>query len=84
MYKIEFTERGYRDLKKITPEVRKRIIDKIAFFSTQENPLSFAEYLINFAIGQYRFRIGDYRVICDVEEEVIVILRVGNRREIYK
>jgi len=84
MYNIEFTERGYKDLKKITPEVRKRIINKVVFFSQQKNPLHFAEYLINSEIGQYRFRIGDYRVICDVEESSLLILRVGHRREIYK
>jgi len=84
MYTIEFTERGYKDLKKITPKIRKRIIDKLVFFSRQENPLHFAEYLINFEIGQYRFRIGDYRVICDVDRECLLVLRVGHRREIYK
>ena len=84
MYTVEFTERGYVDLKKITPEVCKRIINKLVFFSSQEAPLHFAEYLINSEIGQYRFRIGDYRVICDVEGGNLLILRVGHRREIYK
>jgi len=84
MYSIEFTERGFKDLKKITPKVRKRIVDKMAFFSKQHSPLHFADYLINFEIGQYRFRIGDYRVICDVERNTLLILRIGHRREIYK
>jgi len=84
MYVIAFTERGYKDLKKISPEIRKRIVNKMAFFSAQAYPLHFAEYLINFEIGQYRFRIGDYRVICDVEGGELLILRVGHRREIYR
>ena len=35
-------------------------------------------------IGTYRFRMGNYRVIFDIEGKDIVILRVGHRREIYK
>jgi len=35
-------------------------------------------------IGTYRFRVGDYRVIFDVEGNEIIVLRVGHRREIYK
>lgn len=35
-------------------------------------------------LGSYRFRIGDYRVVFDLEGDQIVILRVGHRREIYK
>lgn len=84
MYNIQFTERGLKDLKRITPETCKRIIAKMIYFSKQLSPLHFADRLINFEIGQYRFRIGDYRVICDIEGDTILILRVGHRREIYK
>jgi mRNA interferase RelE/StbE len=35
-------------------------------------------------LGPYRFRIGDYRVIFDLVDDEIVVLRVGHRREIYK
>ncbi|MCK4791223.1 MAG: type II toxin-antitoxin system RelE/ParE family toxin [Desulfobacteraceae bacterium] len=36
------------------------------------------------ALGTYRFRIGDYRVIFDIEGEEIVVLRVGHRKDIYR
>jgi len=35
-------------------------------------------------LGSYRFRIGDYRVIFDIEGDEIVVLRVGHRKDIYK
>jgi mRNA interferase RelE/StbE len=35
-------------------------------------------------LGSYRFRIGDYRVIFDVEGANLIVLRVGHRREIYR
>jgi mRNA interferase RelE/StbE len=35
-------------------------------------------------IGTYRFRIGDYRVIFDLEGNDVIVLRVGHRKEIYR
>ncbi len=35
-------------------------------------------------LGTYRFRMGDYRVIFDVDDNKIVVLRVGQRRDIYR
>jgi mRNA interferase RelE/StbE len=46
--------------------------------------LRFAEKISDPILGEYRFRIGDYRVIFDIEENEIVVLKVGHRREIYK
>ena len=43
-----------------------------------------ASKLIDETLGQYRYRIGDYRVIFDIHGQNIVILRVGHRREIYR
>ncbi|MBN1762165.1 MAG: type II toxin-antitoxin system RelE/ParE family toxin [Methanomicrobia archaeon] len=49
-----------------------------------EEPLTYARKLIHTKIGTYRFRIGDYRVIFDIEDEYLVILRIGHRSSIYK
>jgi mRNA interferase RelE/StbE len=35
-------------------------------------------------IGAYRFRIGDYRVVFDIDDNNVVILRIGHRKSIYK
>lgn len=84
MYRIEFTPEAARQIKKLDPETARMIVKKLDYFLSTGKPLSFASGLINFAIGQYRFRIGDYRVIFDVDEDAIIILAVGHRREIYK
>jgi mRNA interferase RelE/StbE len=49
-----------------------------------EDPLGYAKKMVDPSLGTYRFRIGDYRVIFDIEGEEIVILRVGHRKEIYR
>lgn len=83
-YQYEFTPQSRKEFRKLSADVSKRIAKKLAFFLTVPDLLSFAEHLTNPESGEYRFRIGDYRVIFDVEGEKIVILKVGHRREIYK
>jgi mRNA interferase RelE/StbE len=44
----------------------------------------YAQKLTNPEFGTYRFRIGDYRVIFDLVEEQLIVLRVGHRSDIYR
>lgn len=84
MYHYQFVSSSLRDLKKLPKNKQKQIIEKLEYFISTDNPLSFAKTLTNYNIGQYRFRIGDYRVIFDLDiNETIYILRIGHRREIY-
>jgi mRNA interferase RelE/StbE len=83
MYKIVITRRALKDLEKIDKKTKNFIGKKIKEY-TQEDPLRHARKLVDPKIGTYRFRIGDYRVIFDIEDDTIVILRIGHRREIYK
>lgn len=84
MYRYEFPPTALRQLKKLPKDVQKRIIEKLDFYCDQPNPLQFADFLTDHRLGQFRFRIGDYRVVFDMEGEVLTILAVGHRREIYK
>lgn len=84
MYRYEFTPQAISQLKKLTPDIQAKIIKKLEYFLSTGYPLTYASHLTNYAIGQYRFRIGDYRVIFDVEEEIIIILALGHRKDIYK
>lgn len=69
---------------KLDPQIQSMLVRKLAFFVSTPNPLSFAKRLKHFDLGQYRFRIGDYRVAFDMKDDTIVVLAVGNRRDIYK
>jgi mRNA interferase RelE/StbE len=73
-----------RDLKKLSNDAQKRIIRKLDFYTASPNVLKFAEPLIGTRFGEWRFRIGDYRVIFDIAQNVIIILSVGHRKDIYK
>jgi len=50
----------------------------------ESDPLSHAEPLTQSELGSYRFRIGDYRVVFDIEGDEMVILRIDHRRDIYR
>ena len=79
-----FTDRALKDIKKLPRQVQLRIIKKLDYFTGQRDPLQFSETLINSALGAQRFRIGDFRVIFDVENENLIILRIGHRKSIYR
>jgi mRNA interferase RelE/StbE len=83
-YKIVFSDEALKDLDKMDKVILDRIIKKIKWLAQQDEPLDFAKRLKYDAIGQYRFRIGDYRVIFDNIKDKIIILRVGHRSSIYK
>jgi mRNA interferase RelE/StbE len=82
MYKIVFTRRALKDLENIDKEMQNRIATKLKEYGKE--PLKYARKLTSPKIGTYRFRIGDYRVIFDIDHENIMILRIGHRNSIYK
>lgn len=85
MYQIKFKASADKRFSKLSKDIQIRIIQKLEFFLSQPDPLIFAEILTNPRIGTYRFRIGDYRVVFDLEDmEIIMIVDVDNRKDIYR
>lgn len=82
--KYLFRRSAEKQFAKLDSDTQSAIVKKLAFFTSTPNPLSFAKRLMHIGAGQYRFRIGDYRVIFDVSEDTIIVHAVGHRREIYK
>lgn len=78
------TSRALRTLRKLPRDVQERLIGKLDWYCAQQSPLQFAEPLVGAAIGDYRFRIGDYRIVCDLEGGTLVVLLVGHRKDIYR
>lgn len=84
MYTYEFKPAAFKKLKLFPKDIQKMIIKKLDYFTGSGTPLSFAHRLINYELGEYRFRIGDYRVIFDIVDEKIIILDVDHRKDIYR
>ena len=81
-YEILFDEEVIKFLEKLQPDLKKQIYYKIV--STKNNPFHFFERLSGRV--DYKLRVGDYRVIADIDESkyLIQITLVGHRRNIYK
>ncbi|MGE4339216.1 MAG: type II toxin-antitoxin system RelE/ParE family toxin [Pigmentiphaga sp.] len=82
---IEYKPQAIKDLKAITPSLRSRITAKIVQYAT--DPESLANQVKHLSGSTfYRLRVGDYRVIFDLNEEgvtIMVVVRVRHRREAY-
>lgn len=81
-YELVYTHKALRDIEKFDSNIKRRIGN--ALFRYKDDPFKYAEKMADSKLGTYRFRIGDYRVIFDIEENDLVVLRVGHRKEIYK
>lgn len=83
-YQLRIESRAKKDLKSLDAVAQRRIIKKLKFFLAQDDPLFFAKKLIDPSDGDYRWRIGHYRAIFDVEQKTIKLLRVQHRSEVYR
>ena len=60
----------------------KWIIDQLKVF--RKDPISLAKKLTNPKLGTYRYKVGDYRVVFDIDNKTVIIIIVGHRKNIYK
>jgi mRNA interferase RelE/StbE len=82
MYSVIYDDVALQDLSKLEKKIRKRIFEKISL--TKENQFHYYEKLT--ARDEYKLRVGDYRVIADIDEKTkrISILLVNHRKDVYK
>lgn len=82
--RVVFTRSAVRDVRRLDPPARRRLLRKLAFYFRQRQPLKFAERLTDPRVGTYRMRVGDYRVIFDIDAREVVVHRVGHRSDVYR
>ena len=87
-WRIEFEDSALKELAKLDKQVAKRIIvflrERVAVL---DDPRSVGEALKGSRLGDFwKYRVGDYRMITNIEDGVmrILVLKVGNRREVYR
>ena len=87
-WKIELSAQVGRELSKLDPQQSKRILkflhERVA---PLDNPRSIGQALQGSKLGEFwKYRVGDYRLICKIEDDrlVVLVLRIGHRREIYR
>ena len=87
VWTVEISNIAERQLLKLDRSAQKRILDWLNDrISGCNNPRHFGEPLKGDLSGFWRYRIGDYRVLCEIQDEniVVLVLAIGHRREVYK
>ncbi len=88
VWAIEFDEAAKKELAKLDRQVARRLLDflKQRVISLKD-PRSVGQALKGSKLGEFwKYRVGDFRIIANIQDQkmIILILRVGNRREIYR
>ena len=84
-WSVELAESAERDLGKLDPQHRKRILkflyERVA---TLDDPRRIGKALRGSKLGEFwKYRVGDYRLICKIEDNrlIVLVLRIGHRKE---
>ena len=86
-YRVEFSQRALKDLEKLDRHTAALILGWIRKnLENCENPRLFGKGLTANRSGEWRYRVGDYRLLAKIDDQkiIILILNVGHRREIYQ
>jgi mRNA interferase RelE/StbE len=85
-YNIVFEEPAKKQLKKLPKNIAVKILDYLEEIAKLDNPKARGEGLSANLAGYWRYRIGDYRVVCKIENEILLIkvIKVGHRKDIYE
>lgn len=84
---VEWDDRAVKELRKLDRQIQQEILtyfrERIA---TTEDPRRFGKPLSRERAGLWRYRVRDYRLICNIEHGrlVVLVLHVGHRKTIYE
>jgi len=82
-YDVEFKPKAVRDIEGFSPRIQGRILAGIEEMSEDLKGDVDVKRLTDFT-PEYRLRVGDYRVLFEIEGETIIIYRIRHRREAYR
>jgi len=84
---IEYTDTAKGQLRKLDQQMARRIVDFMdERIAGRDNPRDSGKALTGSLGGLWRYRVGDSRVICDIQDGAlrVLVVQIGNRREIYR
>ncbi len=87
MYAVRYSERAKKQLKKLDKSVQRLILNWIGKnLEGCENPRAKGKGLVENHSEEWRYRVGDYRLICDIQDNqlTIVAVSIGHRSQVYR
>ena len=85
-WQIKFTETADKQLRMLDKQISKRLITWLENrILNCDNPRLWGSALTGNKSGQWRYRIGDYRVVCEIQDDVLIVkvIKVAHRKEVY-
>ena len=86
-WRIEWDDRARHELRRLDGQVQRQILGYFSHrIATDADPRRFGKPLRHELQGLWRYRIGDYRAICHIEDDrvVVLVLAVPHRRQVYR
>ncbi|MFN8788567.1 MAG: type II toxin-antitoxin system RelE family toxin [Neisseriaceae bacterium] len=85
-WQIIFETTAAKKFAKLDKKIQQRIGVEIDRIIQSDNPRKFGKALSGNLSGLWRYRVGDYRIVCKIEDStlIIVVVRVANRKDVYR
>ncbi|WP_013320890.1 type II toxin-antitoxin system RelE family toxin [Gloeothece verrucosa] len=80
-YEVQFKPKAIKDLQSLPPDIQSLVLKKIE--AMRDNLQGNIKRLTNFT-PEYRLRVGDYRVLFEIEEQTLIIYRIKHRKNAYQ
>lgn len=85
---VFYTKNARRELRKLESKASKKIVEKVAFYYSQNKPLKYSKKLKPPFADLYRFKVGDYRVIFEFDDKgnifLLMVLKVVHIKDVYE
>ena len=86
-WRIEYLRSAQKSVERLDPKVRERIRDYLRNrVAPLDNPHAMAKPLKGPLLTYWRFRMGDWRIICDIQDDrlIVLVISIGHRSDIYQ
>ena len=82
---VLFADKARKEFLKLDKPIQKQIQTFIVKLQGLEDPRSSGKALVGNLVGRWRYRVGDYRLICEIDDDkiLITILKIGHRNKVY-
>ena len=87
IWKVEWDDRARKELRKLDPSAQKELLSYLrSRIDGSKNPRLFGQSLVGNKAGLWRYRVGNYRLICRLEDNTLVVfvVGVGHQKEVYE
>ena len=87
IWKVKWRDSARKELRKLDGAAQQKILKYLRNrIATDEDPKRFGKALTSNWKGLWRYRIGDYRLICQIEEDglTVLVVVVGHRKDVYE